>query len=346
MDDQIILQDDLYNHTSSSSYSSHQPAPMDILASIFFAVAATWLLVALIYACLVVQFLRLRARGDLDRIYEADFGRFYPCGRRCGWYLPMGCLLRRYIRHLYPQHATATATSQPGTSGRGAGTGSPSRFMTRQERRDAMQVLLTSETHKHAGNTTGLRDEEEGGECQQDDAASTTSASDASEGYVCCICLGPYDSDSMADEGQLLGANNGSCSHLFHKDCILDWLQRQNQLECPCCRVPMATEDDVWRIVQARRTEKQKRPRSSSTTKERADKQPPFPSSSSHHDEQRAVNAPLPVSETANSSFHSTATTATSDIESLQNVVADSGVGDDDSAGLSAIDDSSASAPR
>lgn len=33
------------------------------------------------------------------------------------------------------------------------------------------------------------------------------------------------------------------CMHLFHKDCILEWLE--NHDICPCCRVDMVTDGDV-----------------------------------------------------------------------------------------------------
>jgi hypothetical protein len=211
-------------------------SPMDILASIFFAVAATWLLFALMYASMVLMFLRLRARGDLNRIYEADFGRIHVCGTRL--YVSLGWILRRYVRHIHP-HPHYRDGGQP-------------HLMTRKERRDAMEVLLTESVNNQSSPAT---DHEYISISVPIDAVSShideemqhdENTSIATEGPVCSICLGGYENDD-----ELLGAK--TCSHQFHKDCILDWLQRQNHAECPCCRVPMVEEEDVWNVVRSMR---------------------------------------------------------------------------------------------
>jgi hypothetical protein len=46
-----------------------------------------------------------------------------------------------------------------------------------------------------------------------------------------------------------------TCSHDYHKDCIMDWLQRNGTRECPCCRVAMIAEEQVWATVQRLREE-------------------------------------------------------------------------------------------
>lgn len=44
------------------------------------------------------------------------------------------------------------------------------------------------------------------------------------------------------DEGDILIASK-HCSHLFHKDCILEWLEKHDS--CPVCRVDMITEGEM-----------------------------------------------------------------------------------------------------
>ena len=238
---------------------------MDVLAAIFFVVAATWLVAATLYAGLVYMYLRLRARGRLDRIYEPDFGRMrLPF---CGWVitLPLACLLRRYVRHLHGR----AAHGAHGANNLGRGP-----FVTREERRRAMEVLLVhSKKSIHRTESGKERDfqapsiqqeqpvenepDEQMAETSSDyqDALAHISTSDSSstEGPVCSICLGDYNDDGP---DQILQSQ--TCPHQFHRDCILDWLERQENTECPCCRVPMVEDEDVWKVVQKIRKERRK----------------------------------------------------------------------------------------
>lgn len=53
------------------------------------------------------------------------------------------------------------------------------------------------------------------------------------EGSECSICLG----DLVAGEPAL----RIPCGHLFHEDCVKDWLKKSN--ECPVCRFELPTDD-------------------------------------------------------------------------------------------------------
>jgi hypothetical protein len=53
----------------------------------------------------------------------------------------------------------------------------------------------------------------------------------------CAICLADY-----AHVESIQGSKN--CQHVFHAECIMDWLVKQQ--ECPCCRTAFGdTEQDA-----------------------------------------------------------------------------------------------------
>jgi Ring finger domain len=60
----------------------------------------------------------------------------------------------------------------------------------------------------------------------------------------CAICLDEFLN------GELINISKG-CQHLFHKECLLGWLDQHDI--CPCCRSVMVTEND-WKgaIIQER----------------------------------------------------------------------------------------------
>jgi hypothetical protein len=47
----------------------------------------------------------------------------------------------------------------------------------------------------------------------------------------CAICLCQFQPEQLVCE-----SNNASCQHVFHKDCIVDWLMKQTDNTCPMCR--------------------------------------------------------------------------------------------------------------
>jgi len=55
----------------------------------------------------------------------------------------------------------------------------------------------------------------------------------ANEGSECSICLCDLEAGRTA--------LRLPCSHLFHEDCVKDWLQKSN--ECPVCRFELPTDD-------------------------------------------------------------------------------------------------------
>jgi len=68
-------------------------------------------------------------------------------------------------------------------------------------------------------------------------SSASSLSSENSMGHVCPICLGGYEKGSM-----LFVSNH--CAHIFHGDCILEWLTKEHE-ECPICRVKIVTQEEM-----------------------------------------------------------------------------------------------------
>ena len=179
--------------TTLSSWSEHNDRNgLDFLVAIFFFIAAAWLVLALVYSILILIVVRLRARGLLD-IYDEQFGRLYLVGNRC--YLPLGCLLRRYVISLTQEENGGGDT--PGAV----------RIMTRDERRMAVELLLASSDEENVpirgdsvSRLENMEEDEEAvrsSELEEEighaDQFAEHGVDDASsEEPVCTICLAEY----------------------------------------------------------------------------------------------------------------------------------------------------------
>jgi hypothetical protein len=51
------------------------------------------------------------------------------------------------------------------------------------------------------------------------------------EQAACAICLSRFQ-----DHQLVCKSNNGSCQHMFHKDCMIEWLTTKQHDDCPMCR--------------------------------------------------------------------------------------------------------------
>jgi hypothetical protein len=61
-----------------------------------------------------------------------------------------------------------------------------------------------------------------------EDCDSSVAGDEETDG--CAICLSQFKPQQLVCE-----SNNSSCQHIFHKDCMVDWLMKDNG-SCPMCR--------------------------------------------------------------------------------------------------------------
>jgi Ring finger domain len=67
-----------------------------------------------------------------------------------------------------------------------------------------------------------------------------TSDDDSTGDNVCPICL------SGCNKGDIIIVSK-YCTHAYHKECILEWLEKHD--ECPCCRAAMVTDSEMSRVA-------------------------------------------------------------------------------------------------
>lgn len=61
--------------------------------------------------------------------------------------------------------------------------------------------------------------------------------------HVCPICLSNFQKSDVLVESD-------KCRHIFHVDCISEWLSNDH-VDCPVCRVQITTKDDMMRAAVA-----------------------------------------------------------------------------------------------
>jgi Anaphase-promoting complex subunit 11 RING-H2 finger len=127
---------------------------MDFMSILFFAIAGIWLVIAFLYFCLIMVYIKMRSYGHfLGYRYNDDrFGRIYIYQQ---YYIPLGCLLRAYIQFFesdensYADESNGRNTMNNSSS---SGLRANRRTMTRQERRAAMERILRRNTKKTEEN--------------------------------------------------------------------------------------------------------------------------------------------------------------------------------------------------
>ena len=77
-----------------------------------------------------------------------------------------------------------------------------------------------------------------------DNEATRETASVTSEGAMCSICLHDFELGQHVSETK-------ACGHVFHGDCIKQWLASSHNHAtcCPYCRANIITEADVKQML-------------------------------------------------------------------------------------------------
>jgi len=223
------------NFGYSNDWSAKTATSVDVLVAALFLIAAGWLVLAIIYSVLILIVVRMRARGELD-IYDENFGRLFLLGTRC--YIPLGCILRRHVVAMQSRNRRQSL-----------------HIMTREERRRAMEILLADAKSREleVEKPEEIKPDEvhvvpsEGKESAIGSIENDISADEP----MCSICLMEYEENDFIFKSP-------KCVHRFHQECLLDWLERRNNTDCPCCREQMVSDEDVWDTVQQLRREQRK----------------------------------------------------------------------------------------
>ncbi|CAJ1966189.1 unnamed protein product [Cylindrotheca closterium] len=193
---------------------------IDVLVVAFFAVAAVWLFVSIIYSVILLLLLKLQAQGRLD-LDDENFGQLKCCN---GFFnFDLGCIARRYAVRMTRNESD-----------------SPQHTITRIERRAALEVILKTSTTPKDVVTDVVECSEKSGEVHIVDGNET----------LCSICLSGYENDHVVITTK--------CGHQFHKACLMDWLERRNNSECPVCRETLIAEGAIWEKVQTMRKSQRK----------------------------------------------------------------------------------------
>lgn len=207
-----------------------QPTPgrwsgIDTLVALFFAVAAIWLITATVYSITLLVLIRLQARGELD-IYDENLGRWTFCNGRFS--LHFGCIVRRYAIQLERDYQRRLQQRYGDADGETPQEPVPIRIMTREERRHAVERLLGIQPNKleHVGSDKNSQqpkktDEKNHIDCELGPPSPAHSLGSSQEGPVCSICLDCYSASDVVFKST-------KCAHIFHKDCLMEWLERRN----------------------------------------------------------------------------------------------------------------------
>lgn len=108
--------------------------------------------------------------------------------------------------------------------------------LCKDDNKDGQQSSDTTDDDT-ADNSTISPGSESAAAAAQDIESPSPSNQFESDSYIACaICIDEYGPSDEVVIGE-------ACWHMFHKECVLDWLQRHDG--CPCCRKNMMTSEQM-----------------------------------------------------------------------------------------------------
>jgi hypothetical protein len=98
--------------------------------------------------------------------------------------------------------------------------------------------LLSTDSEDSAENPGSVTETKEVVQSPPNNCCATTATPSSYDDFdddedVCPICL---DNFEVGDIVMFSRHNHSSCSHVFHEDCLLQWLLEQRENDCPTCR--------------------------------------------------------------------------------------------------------------
>jgi len=112
-------------------------------------------------------------------------------------------------------------------------------------RRRALPIILNCNTYSESFVNNSQNETKEGSSKVEQNFSSYFKRLSDDENdepnFECTICLEPYIN------GEEISAAE-SCSHIFHKDCILEWLLKSDL--CPCCRTQMIDPIKIKHLIE------------------------------------------------------------------------------------------------
>ena len=106
-----------------------------------------------------------------------------------------------------------------------------------------IQRVTACDEHKNLtlGDIPDVEEKGEEDDLERNDCANEESldCADDSDDSGCAICLGPF---RVGD--QVAWSKRMECRHVFHKECLMEWLENPEHNECPSCRFIIVHDDE------------------------------------------------------------------------------------------------------